>query len=469
MYLSNSDTICAIATPPGPGGIGVVRISGPSSKDVLKRLWRGRVDTARFQPRRLYLGEVVATERTGPQAPRCQGSKALDKALAVWMPAPKTYTGQDVVEISCHGSPVVLRKILNACIEAGARLAGQGEFTRRAFMSGKIDLAQAEAVADLISASSERGARIAAAQLAGRLSAEVSRIGSELADIRTFVEASIDFPEEDVDFMKEGEIAKRLGVVIARAFGLARTFDEGRLIRDGARVAIAGRSNTGKSSLLNRMVGCARALVHETPGTTRDVIEEMITLDGYAFRLRDTAGVSGSAKGVEAMGVELARSEIELADIVLLVIDGSRELGDEDLDLIESCANRRSAFAVNKCDLALRADVGRIRGTSGIDLQMVSALTGEGVDSLKNILVGLVRSDASQAEGAVVTSVRHKTALDEAVAALSKARDALDSREPAECVAQHLRMAQEALGLITGEFTTEELLDRIFSSFCVGK
>ena len=456
MVVSGEDTISAIATPPGSGGIGVVRISGPRAKGVLKSLWRGRVSVQEFEAKKLYLGEIADSDRH---------ELRLDKILAVFMPAPNTYTGQDVVELSCHGSPVVLGRVLEACVSCGSRIAEPGEFTKRAFLAGKLDLAQAEGVCDLISAASDRAARLASSQLDGRLSDEVTGIGSELADIRSFLEASIDFPDEDIP---ADDILSKIAAVADRAGVLASTFREGRMVREGVRVAIVGPANVGKSSILNQLTGCDRALVHNEPGTTRDVIEETVEIEGAVFRLRDTAGFRIAASGVEAMGTELSRKEMSAADIILAVFDGSKEQTPDDDAVfadIQRLADKKAIIPIiNKCDLQVK----RSWGVDRNDIIYSSALTGEGLDEIRSRIKGMIGADAFES-GVVVTSLRHKSSLDAAIVELGRAVKSISEEMPLECSAQHLRSAQDRLGEITGKVVTEELLDRIFSKFCIGK
>ncbi len=456
MRAYANETIAAIATPPGQGGVGVVRISGPDARTVLEKLWRGRTPVERFKPRTLYLGEVVDV------GSRVTGHVSrLDRVLAVYMPAPQTYTGDDVVELSAHGSPVVLERLLTACCAAGARVAEPGEFTRRAFLAGKLDLVQAEGVADLIAATSERAARVAADQLAGRLSERVMAIGDEIAELRAFVEASIDFPEEDLGTFADESVEARLAGALERTRALSATFREGRLLREGVRAAIVGPANAGKSSLLNRLVGSHRALVHEAPGTTRDVVEESIDIGGTVVRLRDTAGLRATTCAVEAMGTRRARSEIEAADLILLVLDGSRPLDDDDRAALRAAEGRRVITVLNKSDLSREID---IEGATHL-----SALTGDGIEALCARIAATAEIDSGLADGAVVTNVRHGSALDASAHALAEAIDALRASAPLECIAQHLHAAQSKLGEITGAVTTDDLLDRIFSRFCIGK
>lgn len=449
--ISSTDTICAIVTPPGPGGLGVVRLSGPNSLNILMNIWRG--SAIALKPRRLYLGSVTG----------------IDRAMAVFMPGPATYTGDDVVELSAHGSPVIMRAILEACCAHGARPAAPGEFTRRAFLAGKLDLAQAEGVADLIAATSERGARLAADQLAGRLSDEVRAAGDALAKLRARIEAAIDFPEEEIDLPGAGTMTEMLEDVRRPIDALRATFREGRLIREGIRVAICGKPNAGKSSLLNGLAGRDRAIVHHLPGTTRDVIEEAIAIGGVAFHLRDTAGLRADAGDVEALGIERTRTEIAAADLVLAVFDGAAPPSDDDEALIAALDPAKTIVAINKSDLPQKLDVLRLADRFNSAPLATSAKTRAGLDELAAALS--LRANASTAAhgGAVVTSVRHKALLDDAIVALDDADAALSRHDPVEFVAHHLALAQDKLGSITGAVTTDDLLDRIFSQFCIGK
>ncbi|MFH1830544.1 MAG: tRNA uridine-5-carboxymethylaminomethyl(34) synthesis GTPase MnmE [Pseudomonadota bacterium] len=451
--LSNTDTICAQATPPGPGGLGVVRISGPDAFDILVKVWRSKTGDRTAKPRQLYLGEAITSNR-----------EVIDKVMAVRMPAPHTYTGQNVVELSCHGSPIILSKIVDACVAAGARIARPGEFTRRAFLSGKMDLAQAEAVCDLISATSERGARLATEQLEGKLSKEIRDIASNLVELRSLVEAWIDFPEEEID-LPAGSLEDSIANIAKRLEALASTYKTGKLIRDGVRVAIVGRPNVGKSSILNCLTGHDRALVHHAPGTTRDVIEESASFEGVVFRFRDTAGIRHTPTEVEAMGIDRACDEIKNADLALVVFDGSIPFGAEDKAVLKQVGSKLAILAINKHDLPQQLDASTINNPIHI-----SAKTGDGVDALLKHLTAHALNNASCiSEGATVASARHKEALTRAEDALRKAQQAHSKEEPLECIAQHLRIAQDSLGTITGEVATEDLLDQIFSRFCIGK
>ncbi len=475
MLTSNTDTIVAIATPAGMGGVGVVRLSGPASRAILAQLWRGRMPVERFEPRKLYLGEIGApsseecspnerSDREHDELRVTSYESRIDRVLAVHMPAPQTYTGQEVVELHAHGSPIVLRQIVDACVNFGARLAEPGEFTRRAFLAGKLDLAQAEAVADLIHADSERAVRAASEQLDGRLSLEVGVLHEALADARARVEAAIDFPEEeDVITHACHDAADRLASIAQRCGVLAATFREGRLVREGVRTAIVGPPNAGKSTLLNRLAGQDRAIVHHTPGTTRDVIEESVVISGIAFRLCDTAGLRDGASEIEGLGIDRTQAQIERADLIIAVIDGSRPMSSDEEILFASLDPTRTIVVQNKSDLSQPSDA-RIPGGD----VAISAKLGTGIDELKRLMVNATEAGAAT-DGAMVTNARHKGALDEAHSCLTQAQRALDASEPIECIAQLLRRAQDVLGTITGSVTDDAILDRIFSQFCIGK
>ena len=425
--MSQRETIVAIATAPGQGGVGIVRMSGPLAHSILKKLWTSRDNSVgNLETHRLYYGKI-----------------ADDPALIVWMKAPHSYTGEDVVEIQAHGSRLLLEKIVALCLKEGAKPAGPGEFTERAYLNGKLDLAQAEAVADVIAASSEAGLKIAQEQL---------------LELRAFVEAAIDFPEEEIEMIRAAQIAERLAPIQQRVRALIESYAIGKTYRDGVTVVLAGKPNSGKSSLLNALLGIDRAIVHHEPGTTRDVIEESVQWKGFLFRLIDTAGVRESDHPVEAMGVARAHEWIEKADIVLWLVDGSEQ--EPEVPTVDP----KTIILVNKSDLAqkLRSDF--------CSFLQVSAKTGEGLDHLRQRLVQHIRQKNSQeGEGVVITKMRHKEALDNSDLALSKAQKTLENGLSSEFVAQHLKEANQALGTIIGEVSTENLLDTIFSKFCIGK
>lgn len=452
VIRSRQDTIAAIATPPGQGGIGVVRISGPSANTVLKRVWRGKADASGFESHRLYYGPVGFS------------GEVVDHALVAWMKGPHSYTGEDVVEISAHGGQAVMQALLRACCEGGARVAEPGEFTKRAFLNGKMDLAQAEAVADVISASSDAGLKAAQEQLVGELSSKVSSISGRLTELRAFVESSIDFPEEDLEFIENEEVEKKLKAIGDEMKRLSSTFEEGRLLRDGLRVAITGLPNAGKSTLFNALVGRERAIVHRSPGTTRDVVSETILIDGIAFHLHDTAGLRDSSCEIERSGVAFTKEEIKRADVVLYVVDAN----DDHNANFENLPAGKTILVYNKTDLAggvvERSTINDKRSTA------ISALTGNGLGNLKKALLDFVRDrKTTESGGVVITNARHKEAVDKSLEHVSRAFEVLEEKQHAELLAEHLRFAYEALGSITGETVADAVLKEIFSRFCVGK
>jgi tRNA modification GTPase len=450
QIFGEKDTIAAVATPPGQGGIGVVRISGPEAKRVLAGVWAGQTGVYEFESHKLYYGPVK------------KDGALIDRVLVSWMKAPRSYTGEDVVEISGHGGPVVMKRILEACCDGGARLAYPGEFTKRAFLNRRMDLVQAEAVADVISASNDEGMKSAQEQLEGRLSRRITQLNGRLTELRALVEASIDFPEEDVEFIENAGIKDRLRSIIDDASRLSLTFEDGRLLRDGVRVVIAGRPNAGKSSLFNSLIGSSRAIVHHQPGTTRDVVEQSIGLGGLTFHLRDTAGLGKAGCEVEGMGISRAREELEQADMVIYVIDATVDMTKQDEEALSKLGPRR-IVVYNKADLldvAARED----------DKLLVSATDGDGLDDLREEMLRAMRTkETTETGGVIVTNLRHKLALDDAVKAVNDALVAVEKGEPVECAAHHLRSAQEGLGNITGETFDEAILDEIFSKFCIGK
>jgi len=394
---------------------------------------------------------------------------ALDDVLAVLMLAPRSYTGEDVAEIHCHGGSCLMRAALDLCLAAGARLARPGEFTQRAFLNGRLDLAQAEAVAALIGARSEQAARAALAQLDGRLSSLLHRFTADLRDQLTLVEAHIDFPDDDLGRLDLAGLAGRVAAVQEQMSRLLTTFDTGRALRDGVSVLILGRPNVGKSSLLNALLGEARAIVTEIPGTTRDTVEEKLVLGGVPLRLVDTAGVRDTADPIELEGVRRARDKVAAADLVLLVVDSSQPLCDEDRMAIVLAPPARTLLVHNKCDLLVEGQAAELAGFPRA--VTVSARHGHGMAELEAAVVEFFTGGASAAleEGVVLTERRHREALTDALAALDRLRPAVSAGRPLECLAMELREALHALGGITGETTPDDILAQIFQQFCIGK
>lgn len=465
--INPSDTIVAPATAPGRGGIGVVRLSGPGVPTIAASM----LGAALPEPRRATL----ATFRDG-------AGEALDSGLALYFPAPHSYTGEAVLELHGHGGPAVLAALVARAVELGARRAEPGEFTRRAYLNDKLDLAQAEAVADLIDAGSKAAARAALRSLQGAFSAEVHGLVEGLIDLRVWVEAAIDFPEEEIDFLADPALAARVSALRGRFDAVTRAARQGRVLRDGLTVVIAGRPNAGKSSLLNALAGHEAAIVTDLPGTTRDVVREQLDLDGLPLQVLDTAGLrvagEGPADAVEAEGIRRTRAELARADLVLFVVDAAADpaataYAAEGASLPPGVP---VTLVFNKVDLvdpavagaARPPQVGPSRTVDGAGAALrVSARSGEGLATLRAHLQAAVGYSASDT-GALSARARHLDALARARAHLDTACTLLADKR-GELVAEELRLAQAALGEITGEFSSDDLLGRIFGSFCIGK
>jgi tRNA modification GTPase len=469
MIAPLDDTICAIATPLGEGGIGIVRISGEKAIELasgLVRLRSGR-SLSTLANHTLHHADVLDV----PVKPGTEisSSTPLDEALVVVMRAPRSYTTEDVVEIHCHGGPLVMQKLIEKLIDGGARLAEPGEFTKRAFLNGRLNLTQAEAVLDTIRAKTAGGLRNAQEQLRGTLSREIDRIRERLIGLLAHVEAGIDFTEEDITFIPHEELALELRRAEGDVSRLAGTYHEGRILREGVTVAIVGRPNVGKSSLLNALLGTDRAIVASMPGTTRDVLEEVLNIRGVPMRVLDTAGIRETGDPVEQEGVRRSRGAMAEAELVLVMLDGSMVLSTEDRELLAcSKGENRVVIVVNKVDLPRRiheselAEFGRV--------VWISVKTGAGLEDLRDTMRSAVlRADFEPGEAALVTRLRHRTCLTHAQEALCRALESAGANLSGELIAVDLRDAIDALGEITGAVSTDDILDRIFSEFCIGK
>ncbi len=460
MNLSLDDTIAAIATPPGEGGIGIVRLSGPDALSILQQIFsiNPKSQTSNPKslfPRRFTYGCVVDPE-TG---------QTVDEVMAVYMPAPRTYTREDVVEIHGHGGPAPLRLILELALRYGARLAGPGEFTLRAFLRGRLDLAQAEAVVDIVRARTEAGLRVAVDQLGGRLSQAVRDARRLLIEVLAYLEASLDFSDEEVP---PQPLAPRLQPAAEAIQNLLAEADRGIILRQGVRVAIVGRPNVGKSSLLNALLRTDRAIVTPIPGTTRDTLEEAVNLGGVAFVLVDTAGIAASDDMVERLGIERSRAALARADLVLLVLDGSQALTPADWEIAALVGERRAIMVINKLDLPQLLD--GAWPLPGAPCVQLSALTGQGLDELETALLDRVLGgDLAIPDAPLVTQPRHKAALHRALEHIQSALRAETAGLTSDLIAIDVTSAANALGEITGETAGEDVLEAIFSQFCVGK
>lgn len=454
------DTICAIATPPGEGGVGIVRLSGPSARAILHGLYRTerlrvRVD---WPSHRLFLGHVVDPDSGEP----------IDQVLAVFMQGPRSYTGEDVVEIHAHGGPAGLRRIVDAALRLGARAPAPGEFTQRAFLNGRLDLAQAEAVIDVIRARTDLALRTAMGQFSGKLSSRVQGLSDRLLDWTAQLEATLDFPEDDIPSVSYPQLVAGAADVLAAIDGLLARAEQGQVLRDGVRVAIVGAPNVGKSSLLNALLGEQRAIVTEVAGTTRDSIEEWLSIEGVPMRVIDTAGIRHSDDAIEAAGIERARRHLEGADLVLLVLDSSRPPDENDREIAALTAGRPRIVVVNKADLPPSPEAVALAGDDAS--VRISARTGDNLAALRAAMALRVTGGGlAVGDELVGGNLRHRDALYRAREHVRKARVTAEAAMAADFVTIDLRAAVDALGEITGARVTDEVIDRIFSQFCLGK
>ena len=460
MQYALDDTIAAIATPVGEGGIGIVRLSGPEALPILRRVFRparGGGPSWRPRPRHLTYGHVIDPETGTP----------VDEVMAVYLRAPHTYTRQDMVELHGHGGFVPLRALLSVVLAQGARLAEPGEMTLRAFLNGRLDLAQAEAVLDVVRARTEAGLQAALHQLGGHLSAEIKAARQRVLDVLAHLTALIDFPEDDVP---PQAIAPELEAVARHLDELLRHADRGILLREGVRVAIVGRPNVGKSSLLNRLLRHDRAIVTDVPGTTRDVLEETLNVRGIPVVVVDTAGIRHTEDVVEAIGVERSRAAIAHADLVVLVVDASQPLTPEDRAIAGEIEGRPATVVLNKVDLPTVLTPETVPFLPEAPRVCLSAATGEGIETLEETIFALVTGgQVMPAHGALVTNPRHKAALQQALAHVRAALETYHAGLPPDLITVDLHAAVNRLGEITGETATEDLLETIFSRFCIGK
>lgn len=451
MAFNPDDTIVAIATPPGRGGIGVVRLSGPAAAAIARSIVDGE---AAFEPRHATLIRIRAADGT------------LDEAIVTFFPAPHSYTAEDVVEISAHGSPVLLRAIVASCTQAGARLAEPGEFTFRAFLRGRIDLVQAEAVRDLVDSVTPVQARAAFDQLEGTLTAAIREIDARLFDLAARLEASLDFPEEGYHFIDHASAAAEIDGIIRSLDELLRDAARGRLIREGGHVVIAGRPNAGKSSLFNALAGAGRAIVTDVPGTTRDLLTEVVEIEGVPVTVVDTAGLrSSAADAIEAEGIARAEAARAIAHVVLVVLDASRPLDEEDRRLLADTSRSQRVVVANKSDLPAAWSVDE----EVPDAVSVSAVTGNGLDDLRRALAAALAGTDALRDMPAITNVRHVNLLTSAHAALVQAAAAAHARTPEEFVVRDVSDARAALEEITGVRTPDDVLSAIFDKFCIGK
>lgn len=464
--FNNDDTISAIATPLGEGGIGIVRLSGKESIEIAEKIFTS--------PKKRFLRDITSYKLVYGHIQDPSTGETVDEVLVAVMRSPHSYTREDIVEINCHSGMVTLRRILELAIRGGARLADPGEFTKRAFINGRVDLPQAEAVLDLIRAKTDESRRIAIEQLQGGLSEKITSLRDKLKDLCVHVEAYIDFPEDEIETASRDEIAKSVEVIVKELQKLLKTYDEAKFFREGLSTAIVGRPNVGKSSLLNALLQRDRAIVTPMPGTTRDVIEEYLNINGLPLRIMDTAGIRDVQNVAEKEGVKRSLQSIENADFVIAVFDSSEPFQDADFEVIEKIKGKPLIIVVmNKCDLPSVSDKSVIASRfSPRDVLIldISALCGTGLEELKDrVFSSSLKEWKEEKEGVLVTNLRHKIAIENAATSLGRALSCFEKNKPLEIVALELRDSLDSLGEIVGAVTTDDILDSIFQNFCIGK
>ncbi|MBI5076685.1 MAG: tRNA uridine-5-carboxymethylaminomethyl(34) synthesis GTPase MnmE [Nitrospirae bacterium] len=455
------DTIAAISTPVGQGGIGIVRLSGPDAVAIAEGIFcsKNNERPSDAPSHKMLYGHIVDPD----------DEHVVDEVLLAVMHAPNSYTREDVVEINCHGSMLSVRQILELALRQGVRVAEPGEFTKRAFLHGRIDLSQAEAVLDIINAKTEESMRIASEQLRGGLTEKLSAIREQLIEITAFVEAHIDFPEDEIEATSKNEIERKLSDTTAEILKLSDTFNEARFFREGLSIAIVGRPNVGKSSLLNALLQKDRAIVTDLPGTTRDLIEDYLNIHGLPVRIMDTAGIRSSDQIVEQEGIRRSMQAIEHADFIVALFDGSEPFGQEDHDLLALIRDKNALMVISKADLPQKISFEN-SAAEGKGSLCISAVTGEGIERLKSVIFeSNLRGWQEEREGVVITNIRHKAALDGAAESLNRAGVLLSGDDPLELFSIEMRGSLDRIGEITGTITTDEILMKIFNSFCIGK
>ena len=457
-----TDTIAAIATAPGTGGIGIIRISGPDALSLLRQIFRPYKPHSTFASHRLYYGTVNST-----------AGQALDEALAVFMRAPHTYTCEDVVELHCHGSYVVLQEVLRTVLELGARAAEQGEFTKRAFLGGRIDLTRAEAVVDLLQAQTGKSAQLAANQLQGALFSQLEDIRHQLIQVLAVLEVAIDFPDDDVEIVQRDQVLMQLQEqIILPLEQLLAMADQGKIVREGINVVLVGQPNVGKSSLLNALLQEERALVTSVPGTTRDTIEEQFVIRGIPVHLIDTAGIRQHEDPVEALGIERARKKMMQADLVLFLVDAMAGLGSVEQELYQTISDKMHVVVINKSDLVDTGHVARMaKEFPGVPVVPISAKHLQGIEELLETIYQNVIGDKAELceQMTCAPNTRHKAILAKTLVACRSLETAIHHGSPVDLLAVEVQDALNYIGDITGLTTPDDVLDLVFSQFCIGK
>ncbi|MBS4534952.1 tRNA uridine-5-carboxymethylaminomethyl(34) synthesis GTPase MnmE [Clostridium sp. D2Q-14] len=458
------DTIAAIATAPGEAGIGIVRISGKNSINIIDKIFIGKenISFKNREPRKLYYGHIINPEN----------EKVIDEVLTVYMKAPYTYTTEDIIEINCHGGIIPVRKILEIILQNEARIAEPGEFTKRAFMNGRIDLAQAEAVMDLISAKTDSSFDVSLNQLEGSLSNEVKLLRESVLKMLAQIEATIDFPDEDdVEDMAYEKMKEEGNNILERINKLLSTVYTGKILKEGLKTIILGKPNVGKSSLMNAILRENRAIVTEIPGTTRDIIEEYVNINGIPLRIVDTAGIRETEDLVEKIGVDRAKSLIDKGDLAIVVFDASEDLADEDMIIIEMVKNKKSIILLNKTDLEIKTNENIIkRYLPNKEIINTSMIKGKGLETLENTIKDMFfKGEVKVTDDIIVNNVRHKDLLIKAKNNIKEALNSIEMGMPIDCIEVDVKECWNNLGEINGYTVGEDIIDRIFSDFCIGK
>lgn len=455
------DTIAAIATVLGEGGISIVRISGENSLSIVSSIFRGKNGRSilDIKPYSMRYGFIIEKD-TG---------EILDEVLVSFMKGPKSYTTEDTIEINCHGGVLATKKIIEEVIKAGARLAQPGEFTKRAFLNGRIDLSQAEGIIDIIKAKNYVSMKSAVQQSQGKISKEIDFLREELLEIIAHIEATVNYPEEDLEEVTSEQIFSKLSKVLGRMDYILSNAEEGKIIRDGLNVVIVGKPNVGKSSLLNFLLKENRAIVTDIPGTTRDVIEEYINMDGIPVKIVDTAGIRKTDNIVEKIGIEKSKEKIDESDLIILMLDSSKELDKEDRDIIDYVNNKKYIILLNKVDIDDKIDLSEIYSLSSKFIVKSSIKTGEGLDKIKSCIKGLFFRGEIKSEELFITNIRHKEALVKAKKSCIEALETLKNTLAIDLVSIDIKNAWDSLGKITGDTLEEDIINKIFSQFCLGK
>ncbi len=456
------DTICAIATPIGEGGIAIIRISGEKALEIADKIFVGKnkKDIKEMKTYTMRYGTIVDLDT----------EEIIDDVILSYMKGPRSYTGENVIEVNCHGGVVATNRVLNQIVKAGARIAEPGEFTKRAFLNGRIDLSQAEATMDIIKAKTELSMKSAMMQSRGALSREIGELRKYLLNVLALIEYAVDFTEDDEDVVDDNLIAQikdGISKTLSRINSLLKNADEGKIIRDGLNIVIVGKPNVGKSSLLNSLLREKRAIVTDIPGTTRDIIEEYINLDGIPIRITDTAGIRDTEDTVEKIGVERSKEKIEEADLVILMLDTSRELDEEDKVIIDAVKNKKYIALLNKVDLERKLSEDII---TSLDRTIeISAKTGFGIENLKEEIKNLFFNGEIDSESLIISNTRHKQALYRSLENCNLALEKINLNEYLDLISIYITSAMKSLGEITGDELEEDLLNKIFSEFCCGK